>query len=250
MSPTNTPLAVNHQGQFAASTVSFNLASGVSIGRATEAIDAALARIGVPTGITASFQGGAKIFQQSLSSQPLLILAAIITIYLVLGMLYEPRASDHHPFHFAFCGRRRGAGADDVQDGIQPDCIDRRDPVDRHREENAIMMIDVAIETERREGLDPREAIYRACLLRFRPIMMTTIAALFGALPLALGSGDGAELRQPLGVSIVGGLILSQLLTLYTTPVVYLALDRLRNRVMRKAYVPAARYGRRSQTCP
>jgi len=235
VAPTNTPLSVNHQGQFAASTVSFNLAPGVSIGQATEAIDTALAKIGVPTAITASFQGGAKIFQQSLSSQPLLILAAIITIYLVLGMLYESLV---HPITILSTLPSAGVGAVLALMMFKMEfsiiALIGVFLLIGIVKKNAIMMIDVAIDTERRLGLDPREAIHRACLLRFRPIMMTTIAALFGALPLALGSGDGAELRQPLGVSIVGGLILSQLITLYTTPVVYLALDRLRNRVMRK----------------
>ncbi|MEO7252604.1 MAG: multidrug efflux RND transporter permease subunit [Casimicrobium sp.] len=235
VSPSSTPLAVNHQGQFAASTVSFNLAPNVSIGQATVAIDAALAKIGVPTGISASFQGGAKIFQQSLSSQPMLIFAALITIYLVLGMLYESLV---HPITILSTLPSAGIGAVLALMMFKMEfsiiALIGVFLLIGIVKKNAIMMIDVAIETERRDGLDPREAIYRACLLRFRPIMMTTIAALFGALPLALGSGDGAELRQPLGVSIVGGLLLSQLITLYTTPVVYLALDRLRNRVMRR----------------
>ena len=235
VAPTSTPLAVNHQGQFAASTVSFNLAPNVSIGQATIAIDSALAKIGVPTAITANFQGGAKIFQQSLSSQPMLILAALITIYLVLGMLYESLV---HPLTILSTLPSAGVGAVLALMMFKMEfsiiALIGVILLIGIVKKNAIMMIDVAIETERRDGLDPREAIYRACLLRFRPIMMTTIAALFGALPLALGSGDGAELRQPLGVSIVGGLLLSQLITLYTTPVVYLALDRLRNRVMRR----------------
>ena len=190
VSPTNTPLAVNHQASLRSQHGVVQSGIRCRSGRQPRAIDAALARIGVPTGITASFQGGAKIFQQSLSSQPLLILAAIITIYLVLGMLYEKALCIRSPsFHFCLLRRRRGAGADDVQDGIQPDCIDRRDPVDRHREENAIMaMIDVAIETERREGLDPREAIYRACPLRFRPDHDDLPSPRCSApLPLALG---------------------------------------------------------------
>ncbi len=235
VAPTSTPLAVNHQGQFAASTVSFNLAPNISIGQATIAIDAALAKIGVPAGISASFQGGAKIFQQSLGSQPMLILAALITIYLVLGMLYESLV---HPITILSTLPSAGIGAVLALMMFKMEfsiiALIGVFLLIGIVKKNAIMMIDVAIETERRDGLDPREAIYRACLLRFRPIMMTTIAALFGALPLALGSGDGAELRQPLGVSIVGGLLLSQLITLYTTPVVYLALDRLRNRVMRR----------------
>ncbi|HEY4373811.1 MAG TPA: multidrug efflux RND transporter permease subunit [Burkholderiales bacterium] len=229
---TNTSLGVNHQGQFAASTVSFNLAPHVSLGQASTAISSAMDRLGVPNSVRGSFQGSAKAFQDSLSSQPILILAALVTIYIVLGVLYE---STVHPITILSTLPSAGVGAvlALMITGIEFDIIGLIGVILLIGivKKNAIMMIDVAITAERERGLDPREAIYEACLLRLRPIMMTTLAALLGALPLALGSGDGAELRRPLGISIVGGLMLSQLLTLYTTPVVYLALDRMRLRI-------------------
>ncbi|PVY80259.1 multidrug efflux pump [Cupriavidus alkaliphilus] len=232
VTPSSTPLGVNHQGQFAASTISFNLADGTSLSQATDAINREMARIGAPETLRANFQGGAKAFQDSLKSQPILILAALITIYIVLGVLYE---SYVHPLTILSTLPSAGVGALLALLASKTDfsiiALIGVILLIGIVKKNAIMMIDFAIDAERREGLSPRDAIYRACLLRFRPILMTTMAALLGAVPLALGRGDGAELRAPLGISIVGGLVVSQLLTLYTTPVVYLTLDRWRLKV-------------------
>ena len=229
----NTPLAVNHQGLLAASTISFNLPLGVSLSQATLAINRAMARIGVPSSVTGGFQGSAKLFIDSLASEPLLILAALVTIYIVLGILYESMV---HPITILSTLPSAGVGAVLALMAFHTEftimALIGVILLIGIVKKNAIMMIDVAIETSRQGAIDAREAIRHACLLRFRPIMMTTLAAMFGALPLVLVSGEGAQLRQPLGISIVGGLILSQLLTLYTTPVVYLSLDRLRAKLV------------------
>ncbi len=227
--PSTTPLAVNHQGQFPAVTISFNLNTGIALGQAVEAIQAEAATVGLPPSIHPTFSGTAQAYQDSLSNQPILIAAALATVYVVLGILYE---SFVHPITILSTIPSAGVG------GLLALIL-------CHTElsiiamigvilligivkKNAIMMIDFAVQVERTENKSPRDAIFEACLLRFRPILMTTMAALLGAAPLALGTGMGAELRRPLGVTIIGGLIVSQMLTLYTTPVLYLFLDRFR----------------------
>ena len=244
VSPAFAPLSVAHQGQFAAVTLSFNLAEGASLSQAQAAIDEARVRIGMPSTIVGSFQGTAKMYSDTVKEQALLILAALAALYIVLGVLYEslihpltilstlPSAGIGALLALRACGMEFSVIA---LIGVLLLCgIVKK---------NAIMMIDFAIEAARTRNLPPREAIHEACRLRFRPIMMTTAAAILGAVPLALGQGDGAEIRQPLGITIVGGLLVSQLLTLYTTPVVYLCLDRARLRWRRRWW--RLRYGER-----
>ncbi|HET7288561.1 MAG TPA: efflux RND transporter permease subunit, partial [Pyrinomonadaceae bacterium] len=227
--PATAPLAVNHQGQFPAVTFSFNLAPGVALSDAVQAINQTEQSIGMPATIHGSFAGTAQAFQTSLASEPLLIVAALLAVYIVLGILYE---SYIHPITILSTLPSAGVGA------VLALLLTRMDLslialigiilLIGIVKKNAIMMIDFALAAERGEGKSSRDAIFQACMLRFRPIMMTTMAALLGALPLALGTGTGSELRRPLGVSIIGGLLVSQMLTLFTTPVVYLYLDRLK----------------------
>ncbi len=231
--PATAPLAVNHQGQFPSVTFSFNLAPGVALSDAVKAINQTEETIGMPATIRGSFQGTAQAFQSSLASEPFLIVAALLAVYIVLGILYE---SYIHPITILSTLPSAGVGA------VLALLVMRMDLslialigiilLIGIVKKNAIMMVDFALAAERDEGKSSRDAIFQACMLRFRPILMTTVAALFGALPLALGTGTGSELRRPLGISIIGGLLVSQMLTLFTTPVVYLYLDRLRNHVV------------------
>jgi multidrug efflux pump len=239
--PRTTALAVNHQGQFPAVTLSFNLAQTAALGDAVTAINKVEREIGLPSTIHASFQGTAQAFQASLANMWILILAALAAVYIVLGMLYE---SYIHPITILSTLPSAGVGA------ILALLIFHLDLsvialigiilLIGIVKKNAIMMIDFALDAERKDGKSPVDSIYQACLLRFRPIMMTTMAALLGALPLALGTGTGSELRRPLGISIAGGLIVSQMLTLFTTPVVYLYMDRLRLYFLRRKQHPGS----------
>ena len=222
---------MNHQGQFPVVTLSFNLAPDASLGDAVNAVNKVKEEIGMPPSIQAAFQGTAEAFQASLANEPILILAALVTVYIVLGVLYE---SYIHPITILSTLPSAGVGAllslslfhQDFSVISLIGIILLIGIVKK----NGIMMIDFALEAERKEGRPPEEAIYQACLLRFRPILMTTMAAILGAVPLAFGAGTGSELRRPLGITMIGGLIFSQALTLYTTPVIYLWFDRLARR--------------------
>jgi multidrug efflux pump subunit AcrB len=230
-------LAVNHQSQFPAVTLSFNLRPGASLGDAVDAIARAARAIGMPLSLHGSFQGTARVFQQSLANEPWLIAAALSAVYIVLGVLYESLV---HPVTILSTLPSAGAGA------MLALVVTRTDftvialigliLLIGIVKKNAIMMIDVALDAERRERLAPDVAIRKACLLRLRPILMTTMAAMLGALPMVLNTGTGSDLRRPLGISIIGGLLVSQVLTLYTTPALYLVMDRMRVRAISRRY--------------
>jgi len=230
-----TSLTVNHQSQFPSVTISFNLAQGINLGEAVTAVEAAMREMKMPPAIRGSFQGTAKAFKESLANQPLLILAALIAVYIVLGILYE---STIHPITILSTLPSAGVGALLALlifgDELSVIAIIGIILLIGLVKKNGIMMVDFALEAQRKEGKSPMDAIYQACLLRFRPIMMTTLAAMLGALPLALGTGVGSEIRRPLGIAIIGGLIVSQMLTLFTTPVIYLYLDRVRLRLEKR----------------
>jgi multidrug efflux pump len=235
---TTGPITVNHQGQFPVVTLSFNLAPKASLGQAVTAVDAVQREMGMPASMQAAYQGTAEAFQASLANEPVLIAAALITVYLVLGVLYE---SYVHPITILSTLPSAGVGAlvALILCGQEFSVIALIGIILLIGivKKNAIMMIDFALAAERKNSMKPEEAIYQACLLRFRPIMMTTMAALLGAVPLAFSTGSGSELRRPLGIAIIGGLLISQLLTLYTTPVIYIWFDRLAARLRRAAAV-------------
>jgi multidrug efflux pump len=234
------PITINHQGQFPVITFSFNLAPGGSLGDAVNAVNRAVSELKPPASMQTSFQGSAAAFQSSLANEPVLILAALVTVYIVLGVLYE---SYIHPLTILSTLPSAGVGAllalsltgSDFSVIALIGIVLLIGIVKK----NAIMMIDFALDAEREQGMAPLDAIHQACLLRFRPIMMTTMAALLGAVPLAIGGGTGSELRKPLGITIIGGLLISQLLTLYTTPVIYLWFDRLAGRFKRPPTGPS-----------